>query len=101
MANPSSDRDGLSWLRQRLREAHADLLREILATMVQELMGAEAQALCGAEYGERSSKRTNSPNGYRERDWDTRVGSISLAVPKLTVVTLRRLAVQCRPARWS
>jgi putative transposase len=55
----------------------------LLATMVQELMGAEAQALCGAEYGERSSERTNSRNGYRERDWDTWVGSISLAVPKL------------------
>jgi len=83
MANPSIDRDGLVWLRQQLQEAHPDLLREMLATMVQELMGAEAQALCGAEYGERSSERTNSRNGYRERDWDTRVGSISLAVPKL------------------
>ena len=83
MANPSIDRDGLVWLRQQLQEAHPDLLREMLATMVQELMGAEAQALCGADYGERSSQRTNSRNGYRERDWDTRVGSISLAVPKL------------------
>ncbi len=83
MANPSIDREGLVWLRQQLLEAHPDLLREMLATMVQELMGAEAQALCGAEYGERSSERTNSRNGYRERDWDTRVGSISLAVPKL------------------
>jgi putative transposase len=75
------DRDGIVWLRQQLQEAHPDLLREMLATMVQELMGAEAQALCGAEYGERSSERTNSRNGYRERDWDTRVGTISLAVP--------------------
>jgi putative transposase len=83
MANPSIDREGLVWLRQQLLEAHPDLLREMLATMVQELMGAEAQALCGAEYGERSSERANSRNGYRERDWDTRVGSISLAVPKL------------------
>ena len=65
------------------KEAHPDLLREMLATMVQELMGAEAQQLCGAEYGERSSERSNSRNGYRERDWDTRVGSIELAVPKL------------------
>ena len=83
MANPSIDRDGIVWLRQQLQEAHPDLLREMLATMVQELMGAEAQALCGAEYGERSSERSNSRNGYRERDWDTRVGSISLAVPGL------------------
>jgi transposase-like protein len=49
MANPSMDRDLVSWLRQQLQEAHPDLLREMLATMVQELMGAEAQQLCGAE----------------------------------------------------
>jgi len=83
MANPSMDRDVVAWLRQQLQEAHPDLLREMLATMAQELMGAEAQQLCGAEYGERSSERTNSRNGYREREWDTRVGSISLAIPKL------------------
>ena len=47
------------------------------------LMGAEADALCGAAYGERSPERVNRRNGYRERDWDTRVGSIELAVPKL------------------
>ena len=46
-------------------------------------MGAEADALCGAGYGERSPERVNRRNGYRERDWDTRVGSIELAVPKL------------------
>src|SRR4051812_50122033 len=47
------------------------------------LMDAEAEALCGAGYGERSPERVNRRNGYRERDWDTRVGSIELAVPKL------------------
>ena len=83
MANPSMDRDVVAWLRQQLQEAHPDLLREMLATVAQELMGAEAQALCGAEYGERSSERTNSRNGYREREWDTRVGSMTLAIPKL------------------
>ncbi len=46
-------------------------------------MGAEADALCGAGYGERTSERVNSRNGYRDRPWDTRVGSIELAVPKL------------------
>src|SRR4030081_1919343 len=69
MANPSMDRDLVSWLRQQLQEAHPDLLREMLATMVQELMGAEGQQVCGAEYGERSSERSNSRNGYREREW--------------------------------
>jgi putative transposase len=55
--------------------------------MVQEfaepLMGAEADALCGAPYGERSPELVNIRNGYRERDWDTRVGTIELAIPKL------------------
>src|ERR671923_2023243 len=83
MASPSMDRDVVTWLQQQLQEAHPDLLREMLATMVQELMGAEAQQLCGAEYGERTSERTNSRNGYREREWDTRAGTIELAVPKL------------------
>src|SRR5437870_11794260 len=83
MANPSMDRDLVSWLRQQLHKAHPEMLREMLATMVQELMGDEAQQLCGAEYGERSSERNNSRNGYREREWDTRAGTIELAVPKL------------------
>ena len=39
--------------------------------------------MCGAAYGERSEDRTNSRNGYRVRDWDTRVGTIELAIPKL------------------
>jgi putative transposase len=55
--------------------------------MVQEfaeaLMGAEAEAHCGAPYGERSPERVNRRNDYRERDWDTRVGTIELAVPRL------------------
>ncbi len=55
--------------------------------MVQEfaepLMGAEADALSGAPYGERSPELVNIRNGYRERDWDTRVGTIELAIPKL------------------
>ncbi|BBX82143.1 hypothetical protein MAUB_00160 [Mycolicibacterium aubagnense] len=45
-------------------------------------MGAEADALCGAGYGERSAERTNSRNGYRHRQFDTRAGTLDL-VPKL------------------
>ena len=55
----------------------------MLAAFAQTLMSAEASAVCGAEYGERSDERVNSRNGYRHRDWDTRVGTIDLAVPKL------------------
>jgi len=39
--------------------------------------------VCGAGYRERSTERVNSRNGYRLRDWDTRAGSIELAIPKL------------------
>src|SRR5205085_10032747 len=47
------------------------------------LMSAEADAICGAGYGERSPERTNSRNGYRTRDFDTRTGSMAVAIPKL------------------
>jgi len=75
--------DVLDWLRKQLQDADADLLREMVSTFVQTLMGAEADALCGATYGERTRERTNSRNGYRVREWDTRAGSVDLAIPKL------------------
>jgi len=71
------------WLRKQLQEAHPDLLRAMVKEMAEALMSADADAVCGAGYGERSPERVNRRNGYRERDWDTRVGSIELAVPKL------------------
>jgi transposase-like protein len=72
-----------AWLRKRLEEASPDLLRVMVQDFAEALMSAEADALCGAAYGERSPERVNRRNGYRERAWDTRVGSIELAVPKL------------------
>jgi putative transposase len=75
--------DVSGWLRKQLEQASPDLLRAMVRDMAEALMGAEAEALCGAAYGERSPERLNRRNGYRERDWDTRVGSIELAVPKL------------------
>src|ERR1051326_8461437 len=75
--------DAAGWLRKQLEEAHPDLLRAMVKEMAEALMSAEADALCGAGYGERSPERVNRRNGYRDRDWDTRVGSIELAVPKL------------------
>jgi transposase-like protein len=75
--------DVSSWLRKQLEEAHPDLLRVMVKDFAEALMSADADAVCGAEYGERSPERVNRRNGYRERDWDTRVGSIELAVPKL------------------
>src|SRR5438067_1928828 len=75
--------DVQGWLRKQLEQAHPDLLRAMVQEMAEALMGAEAEALCGAGYGERSPERVNRRNGYRERDWDTRVGSIELALPRL------------------
>ena len=71
------------WLRKQLEEASPDLLRAMVKEFAEALMSSDADAVCGAGYGERSPERVNRRNGYRERDWDTRVGSIELAVPKL------------------
>ncbi|MGB4592587.1 MAG: IS256 family transposase [Coriobacteriia bacterium] len=75
--------DRLTWLRKTLVDADLDRMREMLKVFAEGLMGAEADALCGAGYGERSEARVNRRNGYRERELDTRVGTIELAVPKL------------------
>lgn len=75
--------DPLEWLRQHLAELDPDLVRSMLATFAEALMSADAQSLCNAGLGERTPARTNSRNGYRARDWDTRVGTIELGIPKL------------------
>ena len=75
--------DPLSWLRKQLETADVDLLREMVRSFAETLMSAEADALCGADYGERSGDRVNRRNGYRERDFDTRAGTVELRVPKL------------------
>ncbi len=73
----------LESFRKQLEGADADLLREMVKVFAELLMGADVDALCGACYGERSEDRTNRRNGYRERPWDTRAGTIALQVPKL------------------
>src|SRR5271163_427570 len=77
------DIDWPAVLAERLTTTHPDVLRELLATFIHTLMGAEADALCGAGYGQRSIERTNQRNGYRHREFDTRTGSLDLAIPKL------------------
>jgi putative transposase len=75
--------DALEWLRKHLEQDSPDLLREMVRSFAEQLMAAEADAICGAGYGERSADRVNSRNGYRHRDFDTRAGTMDLAVPKL------------------
>jgi transposase-like protein len=80
-AGPSIDVTG--WLEEQLGQASPDLLRSMVQTFAEALMGAEADAVCGAGYGERSEERRNIRNGYRRREWDTRAGTVDLAIPKL------------------
>jgi putative transposase len=61
----------------------ADLLRDMIQFVAQRLMDMDVETLCGAAYGERSAERANSRNGYRERVWETRAGTVDLKLPKL------------------
>ncbi len=81
MVGPTMDLS--AWLRKQLEDAEPDLLRDIVQEMAEALMGADVDVTCNATYGERSEDRTNRRNGYRSRRWDTRVGTIDLAIPKL------------------
>jgi len=71
------------FLREQLESASPDLLRAMVKTFADALMSADADAACGAGYGQRSEERVNSRNGYRPREWDSRAGTIELAIPKL------------------
>ena len=82
-AGLSVDHDVVRWMQERLDAASPDLLREMVKTFAEALMAAEAETLCNAGYRERTAERANSRNGYRPRAWDTRAGTIELAVPKL------------------
>ena len=78
-----SNMQALAVIRKQVEDGTVDIPRELLQTVAEKLMAAEADSLCSAGYRERSNERTNSRNGYRHRQWDTRVGSIDLAIPKL------------------
>ena len=71
-------------LRELLEKgSDASFLREMIGFAAQRLMELETEALCGAGPGERSADRRNQRNGYRERDWETRAGTVELRIPKL------------------
>ena len=61
----------------------ATFLREMIGFAAERLMQLETETLCGAAPGERSLDRVNQRNGYRDRDWETRAGTVELRVPKL------------------
>jgi hypothetical protein len=61
----------------------ADLLREMIGFAAQRLMELEVGGLTGASYGEKSGERLAQRNGYRDRNWETRAGTVELRIPKL------------------
>lgn len=79
----NNNMDLMDWLRKQVEQADADFLREAVSFMVSSLMDAEVSAICGADYQERTAERTNKRNGYRERDWDTRAGTVELSIPRI------------------
>ena len=70
--------DPVQLLEQHLAAASPDLLAEMIASLANAMMPAQADQVCGAGYGERSGERVNRRNGYRAREWDTRVGTMEL-----------------------
>jgi putative transposase len=63
--------------------AQDEIVRELLSHVAERLMEFEIEQHTGAEHGERTPERSNSRNGYRDRLWETRVGSVDLRIPKL------------------
>jgi transposase-like protein len=77
----SDDKIALRGLLEKASDA--ELLREMIGFAAERLMELEVGGLTGAGHGERSAGRLNHRNGYRERDWETRAGTVELRIPKL------------------
>ena len=65
------------------KTADSDFLREMIGFSAQRLMELEVESLTGAPHGARNPDRLTHRNGYRERDWETRAGTVELRIPKL------------------
>ena len=69
--------------RQRLLDADVALLREARQALLEGIIDTEVSAQIGAQHGERTPDRLTHRNGYRSRDWDTRVVTMELRIPKV------------------
>src|SRR5438105_15843030 len=65
------------------KSSDAELLREMVGFAARRLMELEVASLTGAAHGERNPERITQRNGYRDRDWQTRAGTVELRIPKL------------------
>jgi putative transposase len=72
-----------TYFEQTLASASPDVLREMIRGFAQRMMDADVEVACNAGYGEVTPERVNSRNGYRRREWDTRAGTVELAIPRL------------------
>lgn len=76
--------DPMMHLRSLVEKApDADILREMISFAAERLMEMEVGNLTGAGYGEKSPARLVQRNGHRERDWQTRAGTVELRIPRL------------------
>ncbi len=73
----------LEWIRKIQDEQQIDFLRELMQMFAQSLINAEATQKIGANPYERTEERVTHRNGYRKREWDTRLGTLELKIPKL------------------
>jgi len=85
------------WVDEHLGQASPDLLRNMVKTFAGAMMSAEADAVCGAAYGTVSDDRVNYRNGYRLRDWDTRVGTVHC---RSRGCGRGRICLGCRRGGW-
>src|SRR5438552_9470230 len=87
------------------KSSDTDLLREMIGFAAHRLMELEVESLTGATHGERTADRITHRNGYRDRDWETRAGTVELRIPKLRkgsyfpgFLEPRRMAEKALPA---
>lgn len=74
--------DPIIYLDDLVGQASPDLMRQMLQDFINQILSTQADQICGADCATTSESRTNTHNGYRHRDLDTRVGTVDVAVPK-------------------